>query len=137
MSDFVRVATDSFLFPNNSPEVVKMMSDKMREELIVTSPSGTNRSSDNGKPRYDLVPLLLLRRCAIHMARNMESKGEANWRNACTQEDINRAMQSAFRHFIDWFEGKADEDHAAALMFNVGLAEEAKEKMNRGKEEAP
>ena len=108
----------------------------MGDEAIITSLSGTNRSSDKGKPRYDLISLVLLRRWAIHMARNVESKGEANWRNACTQEDIDRAKQSAFRHFLDWFEGKTDEDHAAALMFNVGLAEEAKEKRD-GKEKAP
>ena len=102
--------------------------------LIETYSSGVNRSSDAGKPRYDLVDLGLFRRCALHMAANVASKGENNWRNASTEEDLKRFRASAFRHFIDWFEGKTDEDHAAALVFNVGGAEYVREKIQGDKD---
>ena len=101
---------------------------------VITSESGVNRSPDTGKPRYDLVDLGLFRRCALHMAANVASKGENNWRNASTEEDLKRFRASAFRHFIDWFEGNTDEDHAAALVFNVGGAEYVREKIQGDKD---
>ena len=103
----------------------------MREPLdITTSPSGVNRSAENGKLRYDLMSMLMLRRWAAHMTKNVESKGDANWRLACTEDDIARAKRSVWRHFMDWYEDvDTGEDNAAAILFGIGLVEEAKEKM--------
>lgn len=98
---------------------------------ITTSSSGVNRSSEHGKLRYDLLSMLMLRRWASHMTKNVADKGEANWRLACTEEDIARAKRSVWRHFMDWYEDvDTGEDNAAAMMFGIGLVEEAKEKLH-------
>lgn len=52
-----------------------------------------------------------------------------NWEKANTQEDLQRFKESAARHFMSWFKGKDDEDHASALFFNVQGVEYIK---NRG-----
>jgi len=90
--------------------------------------SGFRRSNDSGKPRFDLIDLDMLKRWAAHMAANVESKGDGNFRSASTGEDLARCIQSAWRHFVAFVEDQRDEDHAVALLFNVSCAE-----MIRGK----
>jgi hypothetical protein len=38
-------------------------------------------------------------------------------------EEYERFRESAFRHFLQWFNGETDEDHAAAVYFNINGAE--------------
>lgn len=90
---------------------------------IVTSLSGVNRSDPTGKPDYTLIDLHMLERWAVHMTAHIGSKGRNNWRNADTIDDLERFRASAWRHFIAWQRGDLDEDHAAALLFNVAGAE--------------
>jgi hypothetical protein len=40
-----------------------------------------------------------------------------------------RFKESALRHFIQWIDGNVDEDHAAAVLFNINGAEYIKEKL--------
>lgn len=89
----------------------------------VEFPSGMRRDTDRGKPRYDLIDLSMLRRWAELMARGAEKYGEDNWRLAQTETERRRFRASAFRHFVQWMAGEDDEDHAAAIMFNVAAAE--------------
>ena len=91
--------------------------------------SGMQRDLQDGKPRYDLIPLAMLTRLAELMARGAEKYGERNWEKANSQEEVNRFKSSAFRHFIQWMNGDEDEDHAAAVMFNIGAAETTKDKL--------
>lgn len=55
--------------------------------------------------------------------------GVPNWTLAAGPEELARARASAFRHFVQWISGETDEDHAAAVMFNINLAEYVKERM--------
>jgi hypothetical protein len=55
--------------------------------------------------------------------------GKANWMRAEGQAEYIRARKSAMRHFRQWMRGDADEDHAAAVFFNINLAEYVKGKM--------
>jgi hypothetical protein len=94
--------------------------------------SGMRRDTNEGKPRYDLVvPLLMdepmLKRWAIHMAKGALKYGDRNWEKATGLEEYKRFRESAFRHFVQWFMGDTDEDHAAAIFFNVQGAEYVKE----------
>lgn len=52
--------------------------------------------------------------------------GVANWTLARGDEEYHRFRESAFRHFIQWFKGETDEDHAAAVFFNINGAEYVK-----------
>lgn len=92
--------------------------------------SGMVRDTSRGKERFDLLwPLdvpyqyQLITRAAALMARGAEKYEERNWEQANSQEELDRAMESAFRHFMQWFAGMRDEDHAAAVVFNLMAAE--------------
>ena len=85
--------------------------------------SGMVRDVQTGKPRYDLVDLPMLKRWAELMARGAEKYGDDNWKLASGEAELRRFRASAFRHLVQWFEGDTEEDHAAAVFFNVAGAE--------------
>ena len=94
------------------------------------------RDTEEGKPRFDLmVPVgvpyreQMLTRFAALLARGAEKYGDRNWEKGNGQEELNRARSSAFRHFMQWFCGETDEDHASAVFFNVIQVETLKYKM--------
>jgi hypothetical protein len=96
--------------------------------------SGMRRDLQDGKPRYDLlIPIgwkeNMLKRWAELMERGMMKYGYRNWEKANSEEEYIRFKSSAFRHFIQWFSGEDDEDHAAAIFFNVNAAEYLKNKL--------
>ena len=97
---------------------------------LVELASGMVRSDPTGKPDYTLVCDRLLERWAVHMTKNVESKGHNNWRKAHSEEDLARFLASAWRHFIAFTRGETDEDHAAALLFNVAGAESVRRQNN-------
>jgi hypothetical protein len=95
--------------------------------------TGMRRDTTKGKPRFDLVspadqPLnqTMTYRHAMLMARGAEKYGDRNWEKASTPEELDRFKQSAYRHFMQWYHGESDEDHAAAVYFNIAGAEYAK-----------
>lgn len=52
--------------------------------------------------------------------------GTPNWTLADGDAERERFRQSAFRHFMQWYRGQTDEDHAAAVFFNINGAEYVK-----------
>jgi hypothetical protein len=103
--------------------------------------SGMHRDTESGKPRFDLIvpegiPFeeQLLTRFAALMARGAEKYTERNWEQANSEEEINRARSSAFRHFFQWFCGEMDEDHAVAVLFNIMVVETTRAKLARQEE---
>lgn len=97
----------------------------VREEFA----SGMRRDTQKGKPRYDLVDRPMLKRWAELMARGAEKYGDNNWRLAAGDAELRRFEASAFRHLMQWLDGERDEDHAAAVIFNLAGAEYVKGKM--------
>lgn len=88
--------------------------------------SGMQRDTDKGKARFDLLMPLnvpygeqLLTRFADLMTRGAEKYDPRNWEKANSVEEMERMKSSAFRHFMQWMAGEADEDHAAATLFNL------------------
>jgi hypothetical protein len=95
-----------------------------------TFETGMQRDVTTGKPRFDLIdpePLpyekTMTYRHAMLMARGAEKYGERNWEKASTEEEYRRFKQSAYRHFLAWFHDEVDEDHGAAVLFNIRGAE--------------
>lgn len=91
---------------------------------------GGMRDAQNGKPRFDLlcperVPYesQYLTRVAKLMGRGAEHYEDRNWEKFADQNALDRARASAFRHFMQWFNGETDEDHAAAVFFNIQATE--------------
>ena len=54
-----------------------------------------------------------------------------NWTLATGPEEMARFKQSAFRHFIQWYRDEADEDHAAAVFFNINGFEYVKARIDK------
>ena len=120
-----------------------MSFDKLYKEFVVKDSgvreefkSGMMRDTGKGKVRYNRVlagPMFA--RWAAHLEKGAVkypdvSPGVANWTLGDGPLELQRAKESAFGHFIDWLEGKEDEDHAAAVFFNINLAEHVRLKMS-------
>lgn len=106
--------------------------------------SGMRRDKQEGKPDFSLcVPEnhpydeQMLTRWAGLMTRGAEKYGTRNWELANSVEEFQRFKASAYRHFIQWLSGETDEDHAAAVFFNVTAAEFVKYKLNQEPPELP
>lgn len=78
--------------------------------------SGAFRDSQEGKDRFDLIPIKPLKRLAKKYADGAELYGEFNWVKG---QDFSRVYASMFRHLLQWREGQTDEDHLAALAWGA------------------
>ena len=92
--------------------------------------SGMVRDTQEGKARFDLlrprgVPYAFqfMTRVADLMTRGAVKYGFRNWEAANSLEEIERFEGSAERHMQQWLAGEDDEDHAAAVVFNLLAAE--------------
>lgn len=99
--------------------------------------SGMVRDVNDGKPRFSLcladgVPYeeQLLTRWAALMERGRIKYGLKNWQHADSQEELERFQDSALRHMMQWICGEDDEDHCAAVCFNLMGAEYVKRKLS-------
>jgi len=84
------------------------------------------RDTEDNKPRFDLITPLntpynetLLYRWAMLMERGRQKYNARNWEKACTQEEYDRFKASAWRHFMQLMCEEDDEDHYAAVCFNL------------------
>ena len=91
---------------------------------------GMVRDTAEGKERYDLLPIFMLKRWASLLQRGALKYGERNWEKADSPEALNRFKESALRHIFQWLEGDLSEDHASAVMFNIAGAEMVLKKLN-------
>lgn len=78
--------------------------------------SGAVRDTQDGKPRYDLIPPKGLKRVAELFARGAEKYEDHNWRKGMPSS---RFMASMMRHAESYRRGERDEDHIAAVVFNA------------------
>lgn len=100
---------------------------------------GMVRSSGEGKVDYTLaLDGAMFKRWAEHLDRATKPRDDfpgyakRNWMQATKgtpderQVVMDRAKVSAFRHFLQWLNGESDEDHAAAVFFNINVYETVK-----------
>lgn len=92
--------------------------------------TGSRRDTNKGKPRYDLIGRHGLKRLADLMARGAEKYGENNW---MLGQNISRSYESAFRHLMQWRDGEVDEDHLAAVVFNIFSIIHVEEEIRAGR----
>jgi len=95
--------------------------------------SGMVRDINGDKPRFDLIlpegipyKEQFLTRLAALLTRGAVKYGERNWEKASGEEEITRFKGSAFRHLMQWLCEEEDEDHAAAVVFNLLACETTK-----------
>lgn len=91
--------------------------------------SGSVRDTAEGKVKWSRITFgPMMRRWANHLTK-AEAKypdptpGVPNFSLISTEEEKIRYRESAFRHFMSWFHGETDEDHAAAVFFNINGVE--------------
>lgn len=96
--------------------------------------SGMQRDVTTGKTLWHLVASgPMLERWAVHLTKGAVKYDEDNWMKAEGQAELDRFRQSAFRHFMQWYCGDVDEDHASAVYFNINGAEFVSDKLKNAK----
>jgi len=107
--------------------------------------SGSRRDSAEGKGRPDLLPVHALIRIAkvcdphvipihgiirlsVHYENGAVKYGDRNWELG---QPISRYYQSSFRHLQKWVGGAREEDHLAAVIWNVCAIMDHEERIER------
>ncbi len=91
---------------------------------------GMVRDVTDDKIDYTLVldgPLI--ERLARHLTDGAKKYSKRNWMGAHTQAEYDRFRESLLRHLIQYLRGDSDEDHFAAIVFNLNGMEYVKERM--------
>lgn len=90
----------------------------------MTFESGMVRDTVEGKVDFSLIldgPML--DRWAAHLTKGAIKYEARNWMKAAGTAEHERFRVSALRHFLQWMRRERDEDHAAAVYFNINGAE--------------
>ena len=102
-----------------------------REEFA----GGMVRDTSEGKLNYmRIMEGPMLDRWADHLEKGAvkypdTELGIANWTLANDSAALYRYKMSALRHMMQWIRGDRDEDHAAAIFFNVNGGEHVRDKL--------
>lgn len=94
--------------------------------------SGMVRDVTEGKTDFGLVldgPMFW--RWAVHLTKGAVKYAKRNWMLASGDAERDRFKESALRHFLQWYKGDTDEDHAAAVLFNINGYEYVKEQQEQ------
>lgn len=78
--------------------------------------SGAMREPEGDKLRYDLISPIALKRLAINMTKGAQKYGPHNWSKGMP---TSRMLSAAMRHLEQARAGEKDEDHWAAVVFNI------------------
>lgn len=78
--------------------------------------TGSRRDTQDGKPRYDLIPVGPLKRLANLYMRGAIKYGENNYQKG---QPYRRTLASLLRHIYAWVEGDRSEDHLSAVAWGV------------------
>jgi tRNA(Leu) C34 or U34 (ribose-2'-O)-methylase TrmL len=100
--------------------------------------SGMVRDTQDGKARFDLIrpkgvpyDAQFMTRVAMHMTNGAKKYGFRNWEKADSTEELERFEGSAERHLQQYLSGDREEDHAAAVVFNLIAAETTRWKLEQ------
>lgn len=94
--------------------------------------AGMVRDVTDGKTNYLLaLDGPMFQRWADHLTAGAKKYAARNWMGAYTEEELERFRESAVRHFIQWLRGDTDEDHAAAVFFNINGVEYVKDRQKK------
>ena len=78
--------------------------------------TGSRRDAREGKGRFDLIPTYPLRRLARHYENGAVKYSPRNWEKG---QPLSRYLDSCMRHLVGVLEGLTDEDHSAAVSWNI------------------
>lgn len=78
--------------------------------------TGSRRDLQDGKGRFDLMPVLALFQVAKHFEAGSKKYGDRNWEKG---QPLARYMDSALRHALKHLLGLRDEPHLVAACWNL------------------
>ena len=81
-------------------------------------PTGAVRDIEEGKGRFDLLPMCAIRRLAVHCENGAKKYGERNCEKGIPTSSL---MDSAMRHLTKYIEGWKDEDHLVSAFWNIAM----------------
>lgn len=82
----------------------------------MTYPGGGNREAREGKGREDLIEPQLIFRLGAWYELGAKKYGDRNWEKGISVKDC---VASIIRHTFKYMAGWKDEDHLAAIAWNV------------------
>ena len=91
--------------------------------------TGSVRDTREGKGRYDLIAMYALFRLARHYENGAIKYGDRNWEKG---QNLSRYLDSAMRHLCKYIAGSRDEDHLAAVAWNVFAYMETEHRIEAG-----
>jgi len=94
-----------------------------------TFPTGAQRDRADGKGRYDLISPIAIQRLSGIYERGAKKYSDRNYERGI---NLSQFLDSALRHLFQLVEGKQDEDHAAACLWNIASFIHTEELINRG-----
>lgn len=98
-------------------EILSRRAEKQQEEENVVFDTGSQRSTSEGRGRYDLLPFEAIRRYALRLQEGAGKYGNRNWEKG---QPFSRVIESMLRHAFQYQDGDRSEDHLAAVLFNAG-----------------
>ena len=78
--------------------------------------TGAVRDLRAGKGRFDLMPCHAMKRLARHYENGAVKYGDRNWEKGIP---LSKYLDSAIRHLYAFLGGSREEDHLAAVAWNV------------------
>ena len=81
--------------------------------------TGAHRDMAQGKGRFDLLPWAVIRALAIHFEKGANKYAARNWEQGIP---VNSFLDSAMRHLAQVIDGRDDENHLIAALWNVTCA---------------
>jgi hypothetical protein len=91
--------------------------------------TGAVRDMSSGKGRFDLVPWEVIRALAIHYERGCLKYGDRNWEKGIP---VSSFLDSAMRHLAQVIDGRDDENHLIAAIWNAVCAYQTILRIQRG-----
>jgi hypothetical protein len=122
------------------PQVTAIIEDSSTATTYVVKDSGEHQQFDSGMIRDATTDKIdyslaldgpMFKRLAVHMTKGAQKYAARNWMLASGETELERFRTSAVRHFLQWHNNETDEDHAAAVLFNINGAEYVKELLDR------
>lgn len=81
--------------------------------------TGARRDLQTGKGRFDLIPMPTFRALSIHYEKGCIKYGDRNWEKGIP---IHTFLNSAMRHLAQVIDGRDDENHLIAAIWNLFCA---------------
>ena len=109
------------------------MYDRLEDDGTRAQLGGTEALREERNPlkgRYDLIPPASIKRLAVHFALGAKKYSERNWEQGLP---LSTFSDSASRHLAQFQAGENDEDHLAAVLWNVVCLMETARRIEEGK----